>query len=204
MRQPSGNAEFRSDALGRQFAGAHGVLHEAIRARAFPGCAFGVLAGGETVLVDSLGRFTYDESAPPVKGDTVFDVASLTKVVRATYGGGNAPFPAWRARSGDTFVCVIARVCCRAACRRSRTIGNDSASFGSQFGAAGLCRLFRETRDARVLIQALLKTPMVTAQRHFEPNIPTPASLCWGWRWRRIWANRLSNGCNGRCTGHLD
>ena len=30
----------------------------------FPGCAFGVLAGGEVVLEDALGRFTYDEDGP--------------------------------------------------------------------------------------------------------------------------------------------
>ena len=31
----------------KRFSGAHKVLSEAIAARAFPGCAFGVLAGGK-------------------------------------------------------------------------------------------------------------------------------------------------------------
>ena len=67
-----------------QFRAACRVLEEAIAAKAFPGCAFGVLAGGEAVLQDALGRFTYENDAPRVTGETVFDVASLTKVVATT------------------------------------------------------------------------------------------------------------------------
>jgi CubicO group peptidase (beta-lactamase class C family) len=77
------SAEQPSGKDGR-FAGAVQVLKEAIAAQAFPGCAFGVLAGGETVGQGALGRFTYDENAPTVAAETVFDVASLTKVVATT------------------------------------------------------------------------------------------------------------------------
>ena len=64
-----------------RFAAAYGVLGAAIAQRAFPGCAFGVLSAGEIVVQDALGRFTYDGSAPAVRPETIFDVASLTKVV---------------------------------------------------------------------------------------------------------------------------
>ena len=67
-----------------RFATAYGVLERAIAARAFPGCAFGVLSGGEIVLQDALGRFTYEEDVPAVSAQTVYDVASLTKVVSTT------------------------------------------------------------------------------------------------------------------------
>ena len=60
------------------------VLTEAITAGAFPGCAFGVMAAGSVVLQDALGRFTYEKDAPEVSPDTVFDVASITKVVSTT------------------------------------------------------------------------------------------------------------------------
>jgi CubicO group peptidase (beta-lactamase class C family) len=60
------------------------VLDGAIAAQAFPGCAFGVLAGGEIVFQDALGRFTYDEASTAVTAQTVFDVASITKVVSTT------------------------------------------------------------------------------------------------------------------------
>jgi CubicO group peptidase (beta-lactamase class C family) len=68
----------------RRFARVYEVLRNAIDSRAFPGCAFGVLADGHLVLQDSLGRFTYDEDSSPVTTETIFDVASLTKVVATT------------------------------------------------------------------------------------------------------------------------
>ncbi len=67
-----------------RFSAAYRVLEEAIAARAFPGCAFGVLARGEVVLLDGLGRFTYDDDAPAVTLNTIYDIASLTKVVSTT------------------------------------------------------------------------------------------------------------------------
>ena len=66
-----------------RFSAAYRVLEQAIEGHAFPGCAFGVLAG-EAVLTDALGRFTYEEEAPAVRTDTIFDIASLTKVVSTT------------------------------------------------------------------------------------------------------------------------
>jgi len=67
-----------------RFEAATKVLGDAIEAGAFPGCAFGVLAGGRVVLQGALGRFTYEDDAPVVAADTVYDVASLTKVVSTT------------------------------------------------------------------------------------------------------------------------
>jgi CubicO group peptidase (beta-lactamase class C family) len=60
------------------------VLEGAIAARAFPGCSFGVLAGGKTALEGALGQFTYEADAPAVTAGTVFDLASVTKVMATT------------------------------------------------------------------------------------------------------------------------
>jgi len=68
----------------RDFSAARQVLTEAIAARAFPGCAFGVMAGGQVLAVEGLGRFTYEENAPRVEPATVFDIASITKVAATT------------------------------------------------------------------------------------------------------------------------
>jgi CubicO group peptidase (beta-lactamase class C family) len=67
-----------------RFAAAYGVLGAAIAQRAFPGCAFGVIAGGRFVVQDALGRFTNDADSPAVLPETKYDVASLTKVAATT------------------------------------------------------------------------------------------------------------------------
>jgi Beta-lactamase class C and other penicillin binding proteins len=67
-----------------RFAEAYKVLDLAIEAKAFPGCAFGVFAGGAVVLQDARGQFTYDEDSEFVTPSTVFDLASVSKVVATT------------------------------------------------------------------------------------------------------------------------
>ncbi len=67
-----------------RFAAAYRVLDDAIAARAFPGCAFGVFSDGKVTVLDARGHFTYDEGALAVTAGTVYDVASLTKVVATT------------------------------------------------------------------------------------------------------------------------
>ncbi len=84
MRTQDQSKPIGSGSTSRRFDAAYRVLEDAIEARAFPGCAFGVLAGGEVALKDALGRFTYDEGSAAVTAETVFDLASLTKVVATT------------------------------------------------------------------------------------------------------------------------
>jgi CubicO group peptidase (beta-lactamase class C family) len=83
MTFPSHSGSVRAEQECR-FPQAYAVLRKAIADHAFPGCAFGVLLRGKVVLGDALGNFTYDGDAPEVAPDTLFDVASLTKVVSTT------------------------------------------------------------------------------------------------------------------------
>jgi len=70
---------------GRQrFRAAREVLERAVAERAFPGAAWGVLLNGEVVALDAVGRFTYDAGSAEVTPGTVFDLASLTKVMATT------------------------------------------------------------------------------------------------------------------------
>ncbi len=81
---PSVNVPAGLNVPGSHFSAAYRVLADAIASRAFPGCAFGVFAGGQVVLQDALGRFTYEQDSSAVAVDTPYDVASLTKVVATT------------------------------------------------------------------------------------------------------------------------
>ena len=67
-----------------RFPNAFGILEKAIAARAFPACSLAVTFRGELVAHKALGRFTYDPAAPEVATASLFDLASLTKVVATT------------------------------------------------------------------------------------------------------------------------
>ena len=62
---------------------AYGVLDQAVNSDAFPG---GVLAVGyrDELAVHPFGRFTYEKTSPEVTEETIYDLASVTKVVATT------------------------------------------------------------------------------------------------------------------------
>jgi CubicO group peptidase (beta-lactamase class C family) len=66
------------------FTRAFQLLEEAIAQRAFPGASVAITRGGKLVALKAFGRFTYEESATPVTVESIFDVASVTKVVATT------------------------------------------------------------------------------------------------------------------------
>jgi CubicO group peptidase (beta-lactamase class C family) len=67
-----------------RFAEAYSVLDQAISGQAFPGAVFGVLAEGKVAALDGVGGFTYDPQAELVTASTVYDLASVTKVIATT------------------------------------------------------------------------------------------------------------------------
>jgi CubicO group peptidase (beta-lactamase class C family) len=67
-----------------RFAPAFALLERGVRQRAFPGASVAVTLRGELVAARAVGRFTYDEAAPEVTPETIFDLASLTKVIATT------------------------------------------------------------------------------------------------------------------------
>ena len=67
-----------------RFRSAFDLLEKAIATRAFPACSLAVTFGGELVAHKALGRFTYDPASPKVTTASIFDLASLTKVVATT------------------------------------------------------------------------------------------------------------------------
>jgi CubicO group peptidase (beta-lactamase class C family) len=60
------------------------LLEKGITERAFPGAVFGVWHNGATVALESVGRFIYDVDSPATTANTIFDLASVTKVVATT------------------------------------------------------------------------------------------------------------------------
>jgi CubicO group peptidase (beta-lactamase class C family) len=72
------------DLQDKQFSRAFAVLREAIEQRAFPAAAIAVTHRGSLIALQGFGRFTYEDDAPVVQPDTIFDLASVTKVVATT------------------------------------------------------------------------------------------------------------------------
>src|SRR5688500_17065056 len=60
------------------------TIEAAIRAGASPGAALAIGRRGEMVRLRGYGRLTYAADAPAVTDSTIFDIASLTKVVGTT------------------------------------------------------------------------------------------------------------------------
>ena len=67
-----------------RFRDAFEILKTAIAACAFPACALSVVLGGELIAHKMLGRFTYDPNSCAVDAGSLFDLASLTKIVGTT------------------------------------------------------------------------------------------------------------------------
>lgn len=67
-----------------RFPAAHTLLTDAIQEHAFPGAACGVFWRGQVVAAESVGCFTYEPDASPVLPETIFDIASVSKVLATT------------------------------------------------------------------------------------------------------------------------
>jgi CubicO group peptidase (beta-lactamase class C family) len=66
------------------FRAAREVIEQAIAARAFPAASVEVGSATEIFWREAFGRLTFDAAAPAAQPDTIFDLASLTKVLATT------------------------------------------------------------------------------------------------------------------------
>jgi CubicO group peptidase (beta-lactamase class C family) len=67
-----------------QFQRAFDILRSGITQRAFPGAAVAVAHQGKLIAHKGLGHFTYEPASPAVTAETVYDLASVTKVIVTT------------------------------------------------------------------------------------------------------------------------
>ncbi len=68
----------------RVFARALALLESGVEERAYPGATLAVAHRGQLVALKAVGRFTYDPASREVAPDTIFDLASVSKVVATT------------------------------------------------------------------------------------------------------------------------
>jgi CubicO group peptidase (beta-lactamase class C family) len=70
--------------IDERFAKVRVLLENAIAEHAFPAASLGVLHRGKTVLELACGTHTYDPASTRVTPDSIFDIASVSKVVATT------------------------------------------------------------------------------------------------------------------------
>jgi CubicO group peptidase (beta-lactamase class C family) len=66
------------------FSSAFGILTEAIDARVFPAASIAVTRRDRLIALKAFGHFTYEADSPPATPATLFDLASLTKIIATT------------------------------------------------------------------------------------------------------------------------
>jgi CubicO group peptidase (beta-lactamase class C family) len=72
------------DLQDEQFQRAFAVLRSGVDQHAFPGAAVAIAHQGQLIAHKGLGHFTYDATSPAVTADTIYDLASVTKVIATT------------------------------------------------------------------------------------------------------------------------
>jgi len=138
------------------FARAFDILRQGIAGRAFPGACAAVVADGKLVARRGAGRFTCDEASPEVTAETIFDLASLSKVVGTTamamllYERGHLDL--------DVPVAGILPEFARRDTRRQEVTVRMLLAHSS--GLPAYVRLYREARTRDELLKAALAAPL--------------------------------------------
>jgi CubicO group peptidase (beta-lactamase class C family) len=70
--------------MASSFAAARQILERAIADRAFPAAVVDVGDSHQSLWREAFGRLTFETESPPARDDTIFDLASLTKVLATT------------------------------------------------------------------------------------------------------------------------
>ena len=142
-----------------RFGAAYSILERSIDQRVFPGAAFSVLVDKEIIAIDGVGRLTYEPSAAAAGRATIYDLASITKVLATTsmamllYERGRLPLdrpivdwlPAFA--GGE-----------RPGSQRYRVTPRMLLAHSS--GLPGYVRLFETYPDGDALFEACLRLPL--------------------------------------------
>ncbi len=148
----------------KRFARAFAIIRDGVEQHAFPGAAVAVTHRGSLVASQGFGRFTYDAGAPMVQAETVFDLASLTKVVATTatamllYDRGRFKLDAPLASLLPEFVSLAPRH--RQAAREAVTV---RMLLAHSSGLPAYEKLFQFAQSRDELVRAALTTRLVTS-----------------------------------------
>jgi serine-type D-Ala-D-Ala carboxypeptidase len=140
----------------QRFAAAFRVLTDAIAQKAFPGASVAVLHRGQLLALHGFGRHTYAPDSSPVIAETIFDIASVSKVV-ATTTAAAILFQRGKLQL-DTLVADFSPEFRSEDLRRSDV--SLRALLTHTSGLPAYKKLFEQTRDRNELLHLAYATPL--------------------------------------------
>jgi serine-type D-Ala-D-Ala carboxypeptidase len=162
MSPPEVKVPSSARAQRQRFARAYSVLEQAVAQQVFPGASFAVLLRGEVVALDGTGGFTYDQPAQAVSASTVYDLASVTKVIVTTsmamllYQRGQLLLDQPLAQILPAFAQEESSGGARHQVTLRMLLAHNS-------GLPGYVRLFESARERSTLLDACLRLPLEAA-----------------------------------------
>jgi serine-type D-Ala-D-Ala carboxypeptidase len=162
MPPPQVTVPSSASAQRQRFAAAYSVLEQGISQQAFPGAAIGVLVGGEVLALDGIGEFTYGQSREAVNASTVYDLASVTKVI-ATTSMAMLLYQEGRLSLDQPLVQIFPAFCEGETDGEARGQVTLRMLLAHSSGLPGYARLFEVARDREALLNACLRLPLEAA-----------------------------------------
>jgi CubicO group peptidase (beta-lactamase class C family) len=184
-----------------RFAEAYSVLDRAISEKAFPGAVFGVLAEGSVVALDGVGAFTYNPRAPLVTPSTVYDLASVTKVL-ATTSMAMLLYQNGALALDQTLVHFLPGFAQGEAAGSARHQVTLRTLLAHASGLPGYARLFEQTTSREELLAACLRLPLQSPPGS-QAEYSDPGFILLGQVLEGIAGERLENFCASEVFGPL-
>lgn len=145
-----------------RFARAFTLIREAIQGHTFPAAALAVTYRGLLVALQGFGHFTYESNSPAIHADTIFDLASVTKIVATTamamllYERGLLHLDTKVAHSLPEFVSLAPP-----SQQRERAVVTMRVLLAHSSGLPAYVKLFQSAKSREELVRAVTTTPLV-------------------------------------------
>ncbi len=160
LARPAAPMELASSAPehAQQFQPVFELMEKAVRDHVFPGGVVAVGHKGRLVALHDFGRMTYDADAEPVALDTLYDLASLTKVVGTTtmammlHERGQLPLDAPVARYLPEFA--------SGPDKEAKALITTRHLLTHSSGLPSYIRFFQEAKSREELLQHIYKQPL--------------------------------------------
>jgi serine-type D-Ala-D-Ala carboxypeptidase len=180
------------------FAPAYEALEAAISSKAFPGAALAITHCGKLVALKGFGHFTYEPESPAVGCDTIYDLASVSKVIATT----TMAMILYEQGELDLEMPVVSLLPEFADDDRRRSQITVEMLLAHSSGLPAYVRLFEQAQTARDLVQAAHQVAL-TADPGSRAEYSDIGFIILGEALARVAAEPLDQFCQRQIFGPL-